>query len=915
MSKFLEPLHISCFRNSHDNAGSGVLSLSAVADHIRTGGDGLDELTRQCHTLAKGDRKAYRVFKKTRLPAVTFAGEFLTRKKGLPFDNRMKAHSGLVVLDFDGVDIGTVMAEVSQMPSTGLAFVSPSGAGVKVVVCVEPAPAVNVVEHKSAFRAAVKAYEHIAIIDDGGSDATRLCFLAHYPQVFFEIENRVPISWELDTSEAVEKPPRQYTGDADISALEFISSDDYDTWLRVGMACHAAGVPFGVWHEWSRRSENHEPCECTGTWNSFSLPSNRTEKSVTWASVVSIAREGGYKGKSMVENTTTTTKPAQPSESEPEISISNVKSKIKVYAVNENTMSETEKSNTRSEIFDAVSQLSPSDIESLISIITKSFELGVGAVRAEIKQRQRERKRTEKAEVGVVPLECANRADDGKPMIWITESDGFPKHHGQLAREVFDVLVAENESEPFIFDNGGWCEVRQGTERISDVGSDAFRAMLADRFYWWKVVNSKQKGICHFPVTEVPAHIAKAVETHRLRHVSIPRLERVVNRPLVNPDGNFETRRGYVSDLNTYILADFDIEKMSIKKARDVLVEPFKDFPFATDKDRACAFAYLFTLLLRERLGVHVPFFHFGAARQGTGKGLLCRTLFYITEGREIAHATYYKDEERLIRSTSSFLLGGAPGILYDNVSDGGMVANPFLEMIATAPVVSLRVLYQTLEREVPVNSVIAFTGNNLSFDSGLRRRVQHCYLDIEIERPELRNLPDLKRLVRTGRNSLLSAAFTIIHNWIGDGCPQENINLGSYEIWSNVIASVLDVAGIDGFQPVVREMSDRDVARRIFVKAVWDKFGTDNWGVKETLLIASNGTDETPGQGILAEFLTGDKRNHAARLGYVLRTFANQVFEFDDDRLSLRVERVEGVSPVQYFIKNLNSDDDMIGF
>ena len=60
MSKSLEVLHINYFRNSHDNAGSGVLSLSAVANHIHTGGD------------------------------------------------------GLVVLDFDRVDIGTVMAEVSQ---------------------------------------------------------------------------------------------------------------------------------------------------------------------------------------------------------------------------------------------------------------------------------------------------------------------------------------------------------------------------------------------------------------------------------------------------------------------------------------------------------------------------------------------------------------------------------------------------------------------------------------------------------------------------------------------------------------------------------------------------------------------------------------------------------------------------------
>ena len=590
-----------------------------------------------------------------------------------------------------------------------------------------------------------------------------------------------------------------------------------------------------------------------------------------------------------------------------EISVSDVKKQLGSFAVNADDLSDGERAKERRDIFDNLSRLSPIELESLIPLTVSTLDAPVRAVRAEIKQAQR---------ASVDLLECPEFSDDGKRIIWTTTPEGAAKGEGRLADEVFDALCVENQVKPFLFDCDGWLSVRDGTERISPVDSETFRSVLADKFDWWRVINSERHGIYHMELAEMPAVIAKRVETHKARHVRFPRLERVVNRPLLNSDGTFATRRGYASDLKSYILSDFQIEKMSLEKACEVLTEPFSLFPFADQKDRATAFAYLFTLLLRERLGAHVPYFHFGAARQGTGKGLLCRSMFYIVEGREIAHATYYRDEERLVRSVSSFLLGGAPGILFDNVADGYLVSNPFLEMVATAPVVSLRVLYQTLEREVPVNAVICFTGNNLSFDSGLRRRVQHCYLESDLERPELReNLPNLKESVRTKRLNLLSAALSIIHRWVDIGCPQKNINLGSYETWSNTIAAVLEIAGIEGFQPMVREMSDRDVARRVFVRAVWEKFQTQEWGVKETLLIASNGTDETPGDGVLSEFLTGNKSHYPARLGYVLRTFANQVFEYEDERLILRVERVEGVSPVKYYIKNLSSDVEMVGF
>ena len=86
-------------------------------------------------------------------------------------------------------------------------------------------------------------------------------------------------------------------------------------------------------------------------------------------------------------------------------------------------------------------------------------------------------------------------------------------------------------------------------------------------------------------------------------------------------------------------------------------------------------------------------------------------------------------------------------------------------------------------------------------------------------------------------------------------------------------------------------------------------------WGAKETMYIASDSTDEQDGMGILSDLLTGDSRKYPARLGYILRDFAGQVFDFDDGALSLRVERIADVSPVKYRIKSQGSDVDQVKF
>ena len=495
--------------------------------------------------------------------------------------------------------------------------------------------------------------------------------------------------------------------------------------------------------------------------------------------------------------TANNTSEPDPEPTQPEVTIKSIKTKIKVYVVDSDDLSDDQQSARRSEIFDEIAKLPASDQDQIKDSACKVFDISVTAFRDEIKTRDKAKKQAVKElDTDDEIPDCKPFTADGKRIIWTTHADGIAKQQGRLANEVFDALTEDNDADPFLFDNEGWVTVRDGTDRKSFIEFDEFRTILADRFDWMRSVNTKE-GITHRPVPEVPVAITKSVSNHKSRHVRIPRLERVLNRPVMLKNGDFVTDRGYIPELNAYLLSDYDIQLMpSVEEARHALLDPFQHFPFASDKDRACAFGYFFTLLMREWLGDHVPFFHFGAARQGTGKGLLCDSLYRIAEGQTIPNSVYHREEDTLERRVSAILSGGAPAILFDNLKDNLNVSNAYLENLATASVMPVKVLYLQMPIYVTITAVIAFTGNNLSFDGGLRRRVQTCRLEVDMEFPERRTgLPNLPDFVDSNRVSLLSAGLTIVKAWHDAGCPEQNINLGSYEKWSNIIAGVLDTS------------------------------------------------------------------------------------------------------------------------
>jgi len=68
--------------------------------------------------------------------------------------------------------------------------------------------------------------------------------------------------------------------------------DDYEVWVKVGMALHHAtsGSAFDLWDQWSQQSAKYDAAEMTSKWHSF----GRSANPVTLGTLVHYAEQGGY---------------------------------------------------------------------------------------------------------------------------------------------------------------------------------------------------------------------------------------------------------------------------------------------------------------------------------------------------------------------------------------------------------------------------------------------------------------------------------------------------------------------------------------------------------------------------------------------------------------------------------------------
>ena len=78
-----------------------------------------------------------------------------------------------------------------------------------------------------------------------------------------------------------------------IDALKYVESDDYDTWIKVGMAIHASVGDKGkaIWDQWSQEADNYEEDAIDAKWDTFDRDRDKT---VSIRTIYRMAMDGGW---------------------------------------------------------------------------------------------------------------------------------------------------------------------------------------------------------------------------------------------------------------------------------------------------------------------------------------------------------------------------------------------------------------------------------------------------------------------------------------------------------------------------------------------------------------------------------------------------------------------------------------------
>jgi hypothetical protein len=270
-----------------------------------------------------------------------------------------------------------------------------------------------------------------------------------------------------------------------------------------------------------------------------------------------------------------------------------------------------------------------------------------------------------------------------------------------------------------------------------------------------------------------------------------------------------------------------------VKRALDWAESAIGDFPFQYDlgqnlkivpfeqRDRlqpvfsaskANALGLMLTSVVRPAISGPTPLALVTAPTPGTGKTLFCESISETATGRGAALFSAPGEEEEWRKQITSYLKEGVGVIVIDNIC--GPLASAQLSKALTATTWADRVLGHSQTVLLPVLGTWIANGNNIKLGGDLPRRCYWIRMDAQVARPHLRSgfrHPNLRRWVRENRGELIGALLTLARAWFAAGKPQLNqIVLGSYESWAEVIGGILGHVGVPGFLGNSGELQDQ---------------------------------------------------------------------------------------------------------
>jgi hypothetical protein len=183
------------------------------------------------------------------------------------------------------------------------------------------------------------------------------------------------------------------------------------------------------------------------------------------------------------------------------------------------------------------------------------------------------------------------------------------------------------------------------------------------------------------------------------------------------------------------------------------------------------------------------PALAFDAPVQGSGKTLLARCVGYLASGREpdtFPH-TKSRDDEEVRKRLMSVLMMGATTLVWDNVT--GSFDSASMASFLTTQQVADRVLGKSLALRLPNRVLLIFTGNNLTFEGDMPRRVIKCRIDPRSATPFAREFAmDPLAHVRMHRLDMVTAACTLIRAYQTSGADRAVGRMASFEDWDDIV-------------------------------------------------------------------------------------------------------------------------------
>ena len=190
-------------------------------------GEEWSDITRQSRELYLSDEKEYKSHKASSLSYVTFS---VISPNGHRIEHA-ESVTGLLGLDWDGKDYGpdfdvsSVLDTLKSSPYVVMAFISPSGNGVKAVIAVEKISNSNIA-HKNLWTALDKYYAELTGYnsDPKCKNINRACFMTHDPDMYVNFnaspyirESKSPdVEFESEDTSTEKPKPKAKSGDGRI---------------------------------------------------------------------------------------------------------------------------------------------------------------------------------------------------------------------------------------------------------------------------------------------------------------------------------------------------------------------------------------------------------------------------------------------------------------------------------------------------------------------------------------------------------------------------------------------------------------------------------------------------------------------------------------------------------------------------